>query len=79
MVIIHGLVLKNHPDLNITDFSFTFWIKIYNDTTTMCIYNGRTDIGHPIAIFIVNGSIRFDDGEMHNNLLTIKKINSIIL
>lgn len=65
--------IKNPPDLNITDFSFAFWLKTYADTDTMCIYNGRTKVGNPIAIFIINGSIRFDDGALHSNLLTIEK------
>lgn len=66
--------IKNPPDLNITDFSFAFWLKTYTDTTNnMCIYNGRFYIGDAIAIFISNGSIRFDDGGQHDNLLTIEK------
>ena len=65
--------IKNPPDLNITDFSFAFWLKTYADTDGMCIYNGRTKAGNPIAIFIINGSIRFDDGALHSNLLTIEK------
>lgn len=64
--------IKNPPDLNITDFSFAFWLKIYNDTT-MCIYNSRTNTAAPIAIFIVANTIRFDDGITHNNLATIEK------
>ena len=67
------ICIKNPPDLNITNFLFSFWVKIYIDTNTMCIYNGRTDIENPIAIFIINNTIRFDDGVVHNNLATIEK------
>ena len=38
----------------------------------MCIYNGRADIDSPIAIFIIGESIRFDDGELHRELLGIE-------
>ena len=56
---------------DITDFSIVFWFKTPTPTNTMALYNGRTEIGGPCAIFTIDGSLRFDDGTQHNALYTI--------
>ena len=51
---------------SIDNFSFCFWLKTSSPSSTMCLYNGRTDTGGPCSIFIINGNLRFDDGTQHS-------------
>lgn len=59
--------IKNTPITgNISDFSFSFWMKNSSPSDTACLYNGRTTTGGACAIFALGGSFRFDDGAQHS-------------
>ena len=67
------ILIKDTPLTgSISDFSFSFWVKLNNTTSTHCIYNGRSTVGGAIAVFIIGSQLRFDDGLQHNNLYTFK-------
>ena len=67
------------PTILTTDnknFSISFWTKFDNTSSTMCIYNNRTSTDSGIAVFYIEGKIRFDDGndtEGHNHQWTTSK------
>ena len=44
------------------DISIAFWMKPNNISQSGCLLNYRTDIGLDIAIFLIQGKIRFDAG-----------------
>lgn len=56
-----------------TEFTVAWWMKINTLTDNACIYNGRSSVGGPIAIFSIGGTLRFDDGAQHNSLYTFPK------
>lgn len=64
--------IKNTPITgNISDFSFSFWMKNSNSQGTACLYNGRTVTGGACGIFTLGGAFRFDDGAQHSISYTI--------
>lgn len=47
---------------NFNTISISFWMKPTNTNQTGCLLNYRTGIGLDIAIFLIQGNIRFDAG-----------------
>ena len=60
---------------SINELSFSFWMKTSTPSNTMCIYNGRTTVGGAIALFVINGTFRFDDNYQHSLNYTIPSNN----
>lgn len=51
---------------SIDDYSICFWVKFDRVDITMALYNGRDTVGGPFSVFLVNGHLRFDDGQIHD-------------
>lgn len=50
------------PITKLTDeFTIAFWAKHTDNSSTYAVWNGRTKVGDSVAVFIINGKIRFDD------------------
>ena len=61
-----GITLNPAPiTTNVTEHSFAFWYKTTNASATQCLYNGRTAVGSAIAVFLIGGKFRYDDGAQH--------------
>lgn len=60
------IAIDNTPlNTSTKEFSFCFWLYTTSASSTQCLYNGRTSVGGAIAIFILEGKVRFDDGSQH--------------
>lgn len=59
--------IPNQP-LNsfLTDFTFCFWMKTSSPKATMCLWNGRNNIGTALGIFALGGTFRYDDGSQRS-------------
>ena len=67
-----AIILNPAPITTATpEFSFSFWYKTTSPSASQCIYNGRTSVGGPVSIFVLNGGFRFDDGAQHTLSYTI--------
>lgn len=52
-------------------FSISVWFKTTNASASQCIWNGRTSVGGPVAVFLVSSKFRFDDSGQTSPSTTI--------